>query len=126
MGRLLRKTPESVKRKKRQRRLDDDQPSSNGGSTNEGAVVRPLREMKKKGPEPATKSVSAGVQQRNVIQKSIQFLREVKFELKKVVWPSRKQTIGSTIVVLILVIIFALFLGGVDIGLAKLIQLVLP
>ena len=35
------------------------------------------------------------------IDKGLQFLREVKVELKKVVWPSRKQTIGSTVVVLI-------------------------
>jgi hypothetical protein len=34
------------------------------------------------------------------IDKGIQFLREVKVELKKVTWPSRKQTMGSTVVVL--------------------------
>lgn len=126
MGRLQRKTPESAKRKKRQRRIDEDQQSPNGGSGKEGAVVRPLRDAKKRAPEPAVKSGASGIQQRNVIQKSIQFLREVKFELKKVVWPSRKQTVGSTIVVIILVMIFALFLGGVDIGLSSLVKLVLP
>ncbi|MCJ7538592.1 MAG: preprotein translocase subunit SecE [Desulfobacterales bacterium] len=55
----------------------------------------------------------------------VQFLREVKIELKKVVWPSRKQTIGSTVVVLILVMIISLFLGMVDFGLSSIIRVVL-
>ena len=61
----------------------------------------------------------------NFLTKSLQFLREVKMELKKVTWPSRKQTIGSTVVVLVLVTIIAFFLGAVDIGLSSLVKLVL-
>ncbi|MBW1607114.1 MAG: preprotein translocase subunit SecE [Deltaproteobacteria bacterium] len=59
------------------------------------------------------------------MDKGVQFLREVKIELKKVVWPSRKQTIGSTIVVLILTMIISLFLGVVDLGLSSIIRVVL-
>jgi preprotein translocase subunit SecE len=55
----------------------------------------------------------------------IQFLREVKIELKKVTWPSRKDTIYATIIVLISVFIFGFFLGIVDMGLSRLIRLVL-
>ncbi|NIS71492.1 MAG: preprotein translocase subunit SecE [Proteobacteria bacterium] len=55
----------------------------------------------------------------------IQFLREVKVELKKVTWPSRKDTIYATIIVLISVFIFGFFLGIVDVGLSRLIRLVL-
>ena len=62
---------------------------------------------------------------KGTIDKGLQFLREVKVELKKVVWPSRKQTIGSTVVVLILVMIISVFLGMVDIGLSSLVRLVL-
>lgn len=61
----------------------------------------------------------------NVLQKSIQFLREVKVELKKVTWPSRKQTIGSTVVVIVLVMIISAFLGLVDMGLSSLVRVVL-
>lgn len=57
--------------------------------------------------------------------KWIQFLREVKIELGKVTWPSRKQTIGSTVVVLVFVFIIAMFLGMVDIGLSSLVRLIL-
>ena len=64
-------------------------------------------------------------QKSTIISKTIQFLREVKMELKKVTWPSRKQTLGSTLVVLILVTIIAFFLGAVDIGLSSLVRAVL-
>ena len=62
---------------------------------------------------------------KNYINKGVQFLREVKVELKKVVWPTRKQTLSSTVVVIILTIIIASFLGVVDIGLSSLIRVVL-
>ncbi len=55
----------------------------------------------------------------------IQFFREVRFELEKVAWPTRKQTIGSTAVVLVFVFILALFLGVVDMGLSSFIRLIL-
>jgi len=41
-----------------------------------------------------------------MLKKAGQFLREVKFELKKVTWPSRPEVIGTTIVVIIAVLIF--------------------
>ena len=54
-----------------------------------------------------------------------QFFREVKVELLKVTWPSKKQTIGSTAVVIVFVFIIAFFLGLIDIGLSSLIRLIL-
>jgi preprotein translocase subunit SecE len=50
------------------------------------------------------------------------FVDEVKSELKKVTWPDRALTVGTTLVVIILVIVMAAFLGVVDISLAKIIQ----
>ena len=70
-------------------------------------------------------SVAAAKPKTNIFQSAIQFLREVKIELKKVTWPSRKQTIGSTAVVVALVLLISLFLGFVDIGLSNLIRAVL-
>ena len=58
------------------------------------------------------------------IEKSIQFLREVKIELKKVTWPPKNQAISFTLVVLILVFIFAIYFGIVDAGLSALVRLV--
>ncbi|PWB43620.1 MAG: preprotein translocase subunit SecE [Candidatus Methylomirabilota bacterium] len=54
----------------------------------------------------------------------IQFLKEVRTELKKVNWPLRKEVVGSTIVVIVSVFILSFFLGLVDITLQKLITLV--
>ena len=55
-------------------------------------------------------------------QKTVQFFREVKVELKKVTWPSRKETLTSTSVVLVLVLLASFFLGVVDMGLSRLIR----
>ncbi len=54
-----------------------------------------------------------------------QFLREVKTELKKVTWPSRKDTLAGTLVVLVAVFIIAIFLGVVDFWLSKLVKMLL-
>lgn len=55
-------------------------------------------------------------------ESSVQFLREVKTELKKVAWPNKRQTIQSTGVVLVLVGIVSIFLGLVDWVLAYLVK----
>ncbi|MCF6265158.1 MAG: preprotein translocase subunit SecE [Desulfuromusa sp.] len=54
-----------------------------------------------------------------------EFFTNVKAELKKVTWPTRKDTYASTMVVIVLVIISAIFLGGVDVILSRLIRLIL-
>ena len=51
-----------------------------------------------------------------------QFLREVKTELKKVTWPSKKDALSGTAVVLVAVFIIAFFLGIVDWGLSNLVR----
>ena len=56
------------------------------------------------------------------VTRSRQFLEECWIELKKVHWPSRKETQAATVVVLIGVIIVALYLGLVDAVLAWVIQ----
>jgi preprotein translocase subunit SecE len=60
-----------------------------------------------------------------IIQKIIQFLSEAKTELKKVTWPTPKQTMASTSVVIIIVFIIALYLGIIDYGLAKLVKFII-
>jgi preprotein translocase subunit SecE len=58
-----------------------------------------------------------------MFKKIHEFFQEVKQELKKVVFPTKKEVIGSTWVVIITVLICAVFLGVVDIGLSKFIAL---
>jgi preprotein translocase subunit SecE len=53
------------------------------------------------------------------------YFREVYMEGKRITWPSRKDALKGTYVVLITVFVTALFLGIVDVGLAKFIQAIL-
>ncbi|MCX5812874.1 MAG: preprotein translocase subunit SecE [Proteobacteria bacterium] len=54
-----------------------------------------------------------------------EYFREVYMEAKRVTWPSKKDAVKGTYVVLITVAIAAIFLGIVDVGLAKIIQVLL-
>ena len=50
----------------------------------------------------------------------VQFVKEVQHELKKVTWPTRAETVKLTGVVIIISLIVAFFIGGLDTGLLKL------
>lgn len=60
-----------------------------------------------------------------MIAKVSDFLGNVKSELKKVTWPTRKDTYASSLVVIVLVLVSAVFLGGVDLVLSRLVRLIL-
>jgi len=127
MGRILRKK-DSQKKKKSD---GGAAPQINAETTAEGAVpaVPADKDTNKRMMAPQKKSLPAVKASqdgtvRNFVEKALQFLREVKVELKKVTWPSRKQALGSTLVVIILVVIISLFLGVVDVGLSSLISFV--
>jgi preprotein translocase subunit SecE len=62
---------------------------------------------------------------RGKVEEFKQFLELSKVEIKKVTWPTRKETMVTSVAVLVLVVVMALFLGVVDAGLAKMIQLIL-
>lgn len=48
------------------------------------------------------------------------FLREVRVELAKVVWPGRSQTIQLTVIVIMVTIVVGFFIGILDYGLTYL------
>ena len=54
-----------------------------------------------------------------------EFFTNVKAELKKVTWPSKKDAYASTTVVIALVMLCAVFFGVVDMILSRLIRLIL-
>jgi len=133
MGRIQRKKTSGAKKKKQ----GVEKKSSTGVQEATGTGVKKVaagetsaRGIKKKLALPAKKQTAAASpvaikHKDNIFGKAAQFLREVKVELKKVTWPSRKQTIGSTVVVIALVMIISIFLGAVDLGLSSLIRIVL-
>ncbi len=51
------------------------------------------------------------------------FIGDVREELKKVSWPTRKQTIRLTLVVIVISLIIAAYIGIIDILLAKVLEL---
>ena len=59
---------------------------------------------------------------RLMFSKAIGFLNEVRAEVKKVTWPSRKEAMGGTAVVVFVVLVMALFWGVVDAILSKAVQ----
>ncbi len=59
-----------------------------------------------------------------MFKKLAKFLREVRVELKKVVWPTRAEISGSTGVVIVLVIIVAAYLGVMDTILQQVMMLI--
>lgn len=67
--------------------------------------------------KPAAKSFS--------LTRAKEFTAEVKSEFKKIVWPDRKVTIGSTGVVILLVFLVSIYLGAVDLFIGKLVSYIL-
>ncbi len=52
------------------------------------------------------------------------YMKQVVAELRKVIWPNRKQMVSYTTVVLVFLAFMTALIGGVDLGLAKLVLLV--
>jgi preprotein translocase subunit SecE len=128
MGRIQRKKTSTKAKKKKQRvEAPAKQKEENEAAVQKRLTLVGSQKEPEKRPEEQKRSavVSKSASEKNIIQKGLQFLREVKVELKKVTWPSRKQTLGSTLVVIILVMIISLFLGVVDVGLSGIIRVVL-
>jgi preprotein translocase subunit SecE len=117
MSRIQKKKPFGEKKKKD----TDSEMTADVGSSSSGAKAsNPIGSQKQE------MTIAEGkIGEPNVFQRAITFFREVKVELKKVTWPTRKQTTGTTIVVIVFVFIVAAFLGLFDYGLSKLVQVVL-
>lgn len=49
-----------------------------------------------------------------MVAKVKQFAQDVQLEMKKVTWPSREELRGSTMVVIVMVILVSIFIGVVD------------
>jgi len=59
------------------------------------------------------------------MNKLTQYILESKTELKKVIWPTKKQTTNHTLLVIGFSLGMAIFLGAVDFGLSKLVEVIL-
>ncbi len=62
---------------------------------------------------------------REAVPRSITFFQEVSVELRKVHWPTRKETTVATVVVVAIIILMAAYLGLVDFLLSQAVHLIL-
>ncbi len=60
----------------------------------------------------------------NILAKPINFLKEVKAELSRVSWSTRKELLASTVLVITVTGIMTIFIGIVDLGLSRFLSVV--
>lgn len=89
---------------------DDDQPVSRGGTA--------TRERRKTEPadKPKAKKDATRV---GIFGRLVRFVREVVAELRKVIWPTRKELLTYTAVVVVFVAFMLAIVAGLDYGFAK-------
>ena len=77
------------------------------------------QETKKPAKKPANKKKP------NVFKRLWKYLVACKGELKKITWPTPKQTTKNFLIVLVVILVMGLFIFGLDQGLYKLLGLVM-
>ena len=77
---------------------------------------------KNKGKTPAKSSEKKQKKQPNKVAK---YFKDLKSEFKKVVWPTKKQVINNTMVVLVTILLIGLFVGGIDVFMGWLLKTLL-
>ncbi len=78
---------------------------------------------KKAASKPQEKSAKRGIAEKATQLR--EFFEESKVEIKKVTWPTRKETITTSIAVVVLTIIVSLYLGIVDFALSRVVEFIL-
>lgn len=56
------------------------------------------------------------------MKRLVQYLKEVRFELSKVVWPKKGEVIKLTLVIIIISVAVGAYLGTLDVGFTKLLE----
>lgn len=87
-------------------------PETKGGLTKDGAPPKVKTAKKRAGPS------------RNPLVFVWTYLRQVVAEMRKVIWPNRKQMVSYTTVVIFFLAFMVALIGVVDLGLAKLVLFV--
>jgi preprotein translocase subunit SecE len=105
------------KRSRRAETGDDDDSSSGAVELTESSAD----EKGGKKPKKAKKTGKSQGQSTNPINYVYNYLKQVIAELRKVIWPSRKQMGSYTSVVLAFLVFMVTLIGLVDLGLARLV-----
>ncbi|MQY30269.1 preprotein translocase subunit SecE [Nocardia aurantia] len=81
---------------------------------------RPQSAARKASTSASTKTDKSGKGGKgNPLKRLVKFLREVVAELRKVIWPNRKQMVTYTSVVLVFVVFMISYISGLDVAFIK-------
>jgi preprotein translocase subunit SecE len=119
-GRTAVVTPQRPTGKRSRQRLDSDVASGAVELTDSDSDDATGKKKAKK----AKKAKTSGDASSNPFVFVLTFLKQVVAELRKVIWPNRKQMGSYTSVVLAFLVFMVTLIGLVDLGLAKLVLLV--
>ncbi len=126
-GRTAVVTPQRPTGKRSRLRADagdsDDESSSGAVELTESDAEDEAGKKPKKAKK-AKKARKSGGQSTNAIVYVYNYLKQVVAELRKVIWPNRKQMGTYTSVVLAFLVFMVALIGLVDLGLAKLVLMV--
>jgi preprotein translocase subunit SecE len=115
-GSKKRKSPKKKKLASKKRQVT---PSTSELQQESPVKQKPTKNIAKRVPE---RKEAEGRSITKYVSNAGQFLREARVELKKVKWPTRKELLASTAVVIVLVLVVSFYLGVVDFGLIKIIK----
>ena len=96
----------------------ENKPDTDGAGTKDDGAKNGSKPAKKTARKPKDGPSS------NPITYVVNFLKEVVGELRKVIWPNRKQMVNYTTVVLLFLAFMVAMIGFADLGLGKLVMLV--
>jgi preprotein translocase subunit SecE len=102
----------------------EDESSSGAVELTESSAEDEAGKKPKKAKKKADKTRKSQGPSTNPIVYVYNYLKQVIAELRKVIWPNRKQMITYTSVVLAFLVFMVTLIGVVDLGLAKLVLLV--
>ena len=119
--------PKRKKRGAKKTHAPGSKPTGVSESKPKAKPVKAGKEPGKKSPQAISKRVPEKKREEKgsvlgYLRLAVQFLRESRMELKKVKWPTRKELLASTAMVIFLVLIVSFFLGVIDFGLVKIIR----
>lgn len=108
---------------KRTRRADATEAVTEGSEASASDTGEVKKKAGKKSRKPANKKDKSGPSRNPLVQLWV-FLQQVVAELRKVIWPNRKQMVSYTSVVLVFLVFMVTLIGVIDLGLARLVMLV--
>ena len=97
---------------------DDDEDDDDAGERASKNGKTKSKDLKDKGADKKKTKVKEGGSN-NIFARLVNFIREVVAELRKVIWPTRKELTTYTLVVVVFVIVMLSLVGGLDYGFAK-------